>query len=63
MSATSPGHRLPATALADLLRIALDSGVAIQPAGPGTAAGPLAILGVWAAGAAVLAVRFFRWDA
>lgn len=53
---------LPATALADLLRIALDSGVAIQPAGPGTAAGPLAILGVWAAGAAVLAVRFFRWD-
>jgi ABC-2 type transport system permease protein len=54
---------LPATALADLLRIALDSGVAVQPAGAGTAAGPLAILGVWATGAAVLAVRFFRWDA
>ena len=53
---------LPATALADLLRIALDSGVPITPGGPGAAAGPLALLGTWAAGATVLAVRFFRWD-
>ena len=54
---------LPATALADLLRIALDSGVPVAPAGPGTVAGPLAILASWATGATLLAVRFFRWDA
>lgn len=52
---------LPATALADLLRIALDSGVQVLSGGPDTAAGPLAILGAWAIGAAVLAVRLFRW--
>jgi ABC-2 type transport system permease protein len=48
---------LPATALADLLRIALDTGVA-----PATAAGPLAILGAWAVAAAGLAITRFRWD-
>ena len=48
---------LPATALADLLRIALDTGVA-----PESAAGPAALLAVWAAGAAGLAVARFRWD-
>ena len=53
---------LPATALADLLRIALDSGVPVLPGGPGTAAGPLVILGAWAAAASGLAIRFFRWD-
>jgi ABC-2 type transport system permease protein len=53
---------LPATALAELLRQALDSGVPVVPGQPGTAAGPLGILAAWATGAAVLAVRFFRWD-
>ena len=57
------GAALPATALGDVLRIALESGVPVAPAGPGTAAGPLAILATWATGATVLAVRFFRWDA
>jgi ABC-2 type transport system permease protein len=48
---------LPATALADLLRIALDAGVA-----PESAAGPLSLLSIWAAAAAGLAVARFRWD-
>ena len=52
---------LPATALADLLRIALDSS-ALQESGRGPAAGALTVLAGWAAGAAVLAVRLFRWD-
>jgi ABC-2 type transport system permease protein len=55
---------LPATALADLLRIALDSGVPIAPGTvAGTVEGPLAILAGWATGATALTVRFFRWDA
>jgi ABC-2 type transport system permease protein len=54
---------LPATALADLLRVALDSEVPVQLGGPATVAMPLAVLGVWAAAATILAVRFFRWDA
>lgn len=53
---------LPATALADLLRIALDSGVTVGPAGPGAATGPLVLLGAWAAAGTALAVRFSRWD-
>jgi ABC-2 type transport system permease protein len=48
---------LPATALADLLRIALDTGVA-----PASAAGAVALLAAWAIGAAGLAVARFRWD-
>ena len=48
---------LPATALADVLRIALDTGLA-----PASAAGPLALLGAWALAAAGLAVARFRWD-
>jgi ABC-2 type transport system permease protein len=54
---------LPATALADLLRIALDSGAAVQPGGPGAPATPLVVLAAWAVAGAILAVRFFRWDA
>ncbi|HEY4228049.1 MAG TPA: ABC transporter permease [Candidatus Limnocylindrales bacterium] len=51
---------LPATALADLLRIALASGLA---AGASTSAiGPAVILLVWAAAAIGLAIRRFRWD-
>ncbi len=53
---------LPATALADLLRIALDSGVSVVPGGPGTAVGPLAILLAWGVGGSLAAGRFFRWD-
>jgi ABC-2 type transport system permease protein len=52
---------LPATALADALRIALDSGAVSAP-GPGAAAGPLASLAAWAVLAALAAVRLFRWD-
>jgi ABC-2 type transport system permease protein len=48
---------LPATALADLLRIALASGQTTA-----AAAAPLAILGAWALAATALAVRTFRWD-
>lgn len=48
---------LPATALADLLRIALDTGVA-----PDSAAGPIALLAAWAVGAAGLAIARFRWE-
>ena len=51
---------LPATALADLLRIALASGV---DAGTATsAAQPLLLLTVWAVAAAGLAIRTFHWD-
>ena len=48
---------LPATALADLLRISLASGAASPTAG-----GPLTILAAWAIAATALAVRTFRWD-
>jgi ABC-2 type transport system permease protein len=48
---------LPATALADLLRISLASGETTT-----TAAAPLAILAAWAIAATALAVRTFRWD-
>lgn len=51
---------LPATALADLLRIALDSGGAADAAG--TPTGPVAILLAWTVGAVGLAVRTFRWE-
>ena len=49
---------LPATALADLLRISLASSA---PAGA-SAVAPAAVLGAWAIGAAALAVRTFRLD-
>jgi ABC-2 type transport system permease protein len=52
---------LPATALAELLRIALDSGAG-QAAGAGAAAWPLALLAAWAAATVLAAVRAFRWD-
>ncbi len=56
---------LPATALAELLRIALASGLDATLAGAalaGAALGPaLALLG-WGAVACVLAIRTFRWD-
>ena len=50
---------LPATALADLLRIALDSGVAGTIQDP---TGPLVMLLAWAVGAVALASRTFRWE-
>jgi ABC-2 type transport system permease protein len=49
---------LPATALADLLRVALDSG----PQTIAGANGPLTILIAWAVGAVALAVRAFKWE-
>jgi len=49
---------LPATALADLLRISLASAT---PA-TGSAAASAAILAVWAIGAGALTVRTFRWE-
>ena len=49
---------LPATALADLLRISLDSGLYVLD----SPAGPLAVLLIWAALAVTLAVRFLRWE-
>ena len=49
---------LPATALADLLRISLASGA---PA-TASAATSAAILAAWAIGAAILTVRTFRWE-
>ena len=55
---------LPATALADVLRIALDSGIVVtgDPAAIGSGSGPLILLGAWAALATLGAVRLFRWD-
>jgi ABC-2 type transport system permease protein len=51
---------LPATALADLLRIALASGV---DAGAGASStGHIILIGAWAVGACGLAIRWFRWD-
>jgi ABC-2 type transport system permease protein len=49
---------LPATALADLLRIALASG----PAPTAGAAASAVVLAAWAIGAAGLAIRTFRWE-
>jgi ABC-2 type transport system permease protein len=48
---------LPATALADLLRISLASGATTT-----SAAWPLAVLTAWAIAATALAARTFRWD-
>lgn len=45
---------LPSTALADVLRAALDEAR--------LAAGPLGILAAWAVGACALAARVFRWE-
>jgi ABC-2 type transport system permease protein len=53
---------LPATALADVLRVALDSGLPASTGGPDISAGPFLVLGAWATGASVLAVRLFHWD-
>jgi ABC-2 type transport system permease protein len=50
---------LPSTALADLLRISLASGV---PASALDAASATAILTAWAIAAATLAIRTFRWE-
>ena len=50
---------LPATALADLLRISLASGATGTTAGTPLAA---AILAAWAIGAAALTARTFRWE-
>jgi ABC-2 type transport system permease protein len=49
---------LPATALADLLRISLASGVTAAASAGSSAA----ILAAWAIGAAGLGVRTFRWE-
>jgi len=49
---------LPATALADLLRISLASGAPVAD----SAETSVAILAAWAIGAAGLAVRTFRWE-
>jgi ABC-2 type transport system permease protein len=52
---------LPATALADLLRIALDSGA--PGTGPATSAlAPALLLGAWGVVASGLAIRRFRWE-
>jgi len=45
---------LPASALSDLFRAALGSGTEV--------AGPVLVLSLWAAGAAALAIRWFRWE-
>lgn len=55
---------LPATALADLLRIALDSGIpGAAPGTPGASAGAsAALLAAWGAVTIGLAIRRFRWE-
>jgi ABC-2 type transport system permease protein len=50
---------LPATALADLLRIAFDAAGA---AGTQSPAGPAVLLAVWGVAASGLAIMRFRWD-
>ncbi|HEX9045307.1 MAG TPA: ABC transporter permease [Candidatus Limnocylindrales bacterium] len=50
---------LPASALSDLLRAGLGSGLATAPA---DVAGSFAVLAAWAIGATLLAVRAFRWE-
>lgn len=47
---------LPAAALADLFRVALDSGADVE------VGRPLAVLSVWAIGVTALTVRGFRWE-
>lgn len=49
---------LPATALAELLRVALDSG----PTDPAAAGRHLAVLLAWGVSSTGLAIRWFRWD-
>jgi ABC-2 type transport system permease protein len=49
---------LPSTALADLLRVALDPTFGLFPAEPSS----FVVLATWAIGTTVLAVRRFRWD-
>ena len=51
---------LPATALTDLLRIALDSGAELGV--PRASANALVVLLVWGIGATAIASRTFRWD-
>ena len=51
---------LPATALVDLLRFALDSGT--DAAAADTALRPVASLMAWGVAASALAARTFRWD-
>ena len=51
---------LPSSALADLLRLGLDSGTSPTTSSAATA---LAVLAAWAGGATLLASRRFRWDA
>lgn len=55
---------LPATALADLLRIAFDAVPAGTAAGAATTspAGPALLLGAWGIAASGLAILRFRWD-
>ena len=50
---------LPATALADLLRIAFDAVPGADPSSPG---GPLVLLAAWGVAASSLAVLKFRWE-
>ncbi len=50
---------LPANALTDLLRIALDSGAELASA---SVANALVVLLVWGIGATAIASRTFRWD-
>lgn len=50
---------LPATALADLLRIAFD---AVPGTAPQSPAGPVAILAAWGVAASGMAVLKFRWE-
>ena len=51
---------LPATALADVLRVSLDSGTG--PGGTSDLVAPFALLAVWAALAAATAAAAFRWE-
>ena len=53
---------LPATALADLLRISLASSAATAAAAAASPTGPALILLGWGVAAAGLAVRTFRWE-
>lgn len=52
---------LPATALADLLRIALDTGAAAGAAAT-SPVGPALLLAAWGVAASGLAIRRFRWE-
>ena len=48
------GRALPASALSDLFRAAVGTGIEVV--------GPILVLAGWAAGAAGLAIRWFRWE-